>query len=413
MKQDKFWYQCVNCNKEYSSESILYLCPDCEVQNIINKPPKGVLKVLYKYDDIKLKNEICNHKDLNENVVSLLPIENLDSLPKLKIGSTPLYNFSELVKDKSVSLYIKYDSHNPTYSFKDRASGMVSAFAKEHGINTIITASTGNAGSSLAGICASQKQKAIVLLPATAPKAKLIQSAMYGATLVPIDGTYDDAFLLSKEITKEFGIYNRNTAYNPITIEGKKTISFELYSDFEGNLPDYIFIPVGDGVIISGIYKGFEDLLKIGLINKIPTIVAVQAENSANILDNLDKEELKFPSTKTIADSILVDIPQNFFMTKQFMKKYDGIGIKLSDNEIIEASVKLSKQTGLFSEPASAATYAGFQRALKDGIIRSESNCLLVLTGCGLKDISAYNHQISNLKPVKRDLSEVKKLLEL
>ena len=184
-----------------------------------------------------------------------------ESLPKLRIGKTPLYSVNKL--DDAIlpfHVHLKDDSQNPTYSFKDRASAIVSAFAKENKHGVIVTASTGNAGSSLAGICASQGQKAIIIVPETAPVAKLTQIIMYGAVVVPVKGTYDEAFDLSVRATEVFGWYNRNTAFNPLTIEGKKTVSFELFEDLGFKIPDRIFVPVGDGVIISGVYKGFEDL---------------------------------------------------------------------------------------------------------------------------------------------------------
>ncbi len=202
-----------------------------------------------------------------------------------------MYHFQKLGKENlGFDLYLKDDSQNPTFSFKDRASYIVSAFAKENGINTIVAASTGNAGSSIAGICASQNQKAIVMVPASAPIAKLTQIVMYGATIIPVKGTYDNAFDLSIEASNQFGWYNRNTAYNPLTIEGKKTVSFEIFDQMKETLPDRIFVPVGDGVIISGVYKGFEDLLKLGFIEKIPTIVAVQSSGSDNLIRNIDKK---------------------------------------------------------------------------------------------------------------------------
>jgi len=411
MSQNKFWYQCVDCGIEYDAKSIIYLCIECSKHNSANNPPKGVLKVHYDYNNLKGIDLITEYKAHNNNLLPLLPIYNIQSLGTLQVGNTPLYQFNKLSGSTSINLFFKDESHNPTYSLKDRASSMVSAFAKEHNINQIITASTGNAGSSLAGICASQNQEAIVLLPKSAPKAKLIQSAMYGAKLIPVNGTYDDCLTLSKQISDELGIYNRNTAYNPITIEGKKTISFELYSNFKGKLPDYIFVPVGDGCIISGLYKGFEDLLKLKLIEKIPTIVAVQAKGSAGIINNLETESFTLVASKTVADSIQVDVPQNFYMTRNFISQYKGATITVSDMEILEASSILSRNTGLFTEPASAAAFAGFINLQKQSIIDSKVTCLILLTGSGLKDSSSYSQQIKTNYSVEVDISEIKKLL--
>ncbi|HPV57510.1 MAG TPA: pyridoxal-phosphate dependent enzyme, partial [Tenuifilaceae bacterium] len=272
MSNAKFIYQCCDCGKQYESSPELYLCPTCSAANNPTTPPKGVFKTVYDYKSINPKTLTAS------NYIDLLPLKFIDSLPPLRVGKTPLYSFTSIDGEKlPFNLLLKDDSQNPTFSFKDRASVVVSAYAKEKGIDTIVAASTGNAGSSLAGICASQGQKAIIMVPKAAPLAKLTQIVMYGAKIVPVDGTYDNAFDLSIEATKEFGWYNRNTAFNPLTIEGKKTVSFELFDQLNGKTPDTVFVPVGDGVIISGVYKGFEDLLMLGLIDKMPTIVAVQS----------------------------------------------------------------------------------------------------------------------------------------
>ncbi|MCK5171081.1 MAG: pyridoxal-phosphate dependent enzyme, partial [Bacteroidales bacterium] len=217
----KFIYECTDCGKQFDSTETLYLCPNCNRKNNESFPPKGVLRIVYNFFGI-LQN-IFLFSDFKKNIfLDLLPIDKIESLPKLKVGNTPLYKFDKLDnKDLPFHLFLKDDSQNPTYSFKDRASAIVSAYAKEKGFETIVAASTGNAGSSLAGLCAAQNQKAIIMVPESAPIAKLTQIMMYGATIVPVKGTYDDAFDLSVKATEEFGWYNRNTAYNPLTIEGK------------------------------------------------------------------------------------------------------------------------------------------------------------------------------------------------
>ncbi len=300
IKYDKFYYECTNCNQQFGDDEIRYLCPDCESTNSTRLPPRGVLKTFYNYP--KIKNSFA-HLEQNQ-FIELLPIRNPESLPNLKTGNTPLYTINKL-NDSPLpfQLLLKDDSQNPTYSFKDRASALVTAFAKEQNIDTIITASTGNAGSSLAGMCAAQGQKAIIILPERAPISKLSQSLMYGAKVIRIKGNYDDAFDLSIEATKKFGHYNRNTAFNPLTIEGKKTVSFELFDQLGHKVPDRIFVPVGDGVIISGVYKGFEDLMKLGIIDKMPIVVAVQSDGSDNLVRNIHQTEFR-TQTKPIQSQI-------------------------------------------------------------------------------------------------------------
>jgi threonine synthase len=371
-------------------------------------PPKGILKTVYDF-----KNIPGDFNSLKANgFADLLPLEHKSSLPNLKVGDTPMYRQDSIDKeDLPFQLFLKDDSQNPTYSYKDRASAVVSAFAKEKGIDTIIAASTGNAGSSIAGLCAAQKQNAIVLVPETAPPAKLLQARMYGATVIPVKGTYDDAFDLSISATEVFGYYNRNTAYNPLTIEGKKTAAFEIFEQMKFRLPDRIFISVGDGVIISGIYKGFEDLLNLNMIRHMPVIVAVQSQGSDNLVRNLDQESFTTQGSTTIADSIAVDIPRNFYMTRDFIKKYGGEAVAISDGEIKEASVILARNSGLFAEPAAAAAFGGLLRYHRENRIPNQSKNVVLLTGSGLKDTGAMMHTLATLTPIDPDLNELKRHL--
>ena len=411
---DKFYYKCSDCGEKYGNEKVIYLCPKCKKENTSTNPPKGVLKVVYDYQGHQIfgKGKEIFNRLKETNFIDLLPIFDSKNLPKLKVGNTPLYKQEEINGKKlPFNLYLKDDSQNPTYSFKDRASYLVSAFAKENKIDTIVAASTGNAGSSLAGICASQNQKAIIMVPEAAPLAKLTQIVMYGAKIIPVKGTYDDAFDLSIKATEKYGWYNRNTAFNPLTIEGKKTVSFELYEQLNETIPDRVFVPVGDGVIISGVYKGFEDLLKLGVIEKMPIIVAVQSEGSDNIFRNMASDKFELKASNTVADSISVDIPRNFYMAKNFLKKYNGEWLTVSDKEIIEASLELSKNTGLFSEPAATTSFAGFLNYMNNNKLEEGSNNVVLLTGSGLKDLNSVQSSISIPDAIEPDVDILSKML--
>lgn len=409
---NKFVYRCVNCNAEYSNREIIYLCPSCSAIGL-KLPPEGVLKIEYDYPAVK--RTVPDFQSMKiSGYLDLLPVKSLSSFPNLRIGNTPLYPFNEIEgRTLPFKLYLKDDSQNPTFSFKDRASCLASAFAKEHNQNIIVAASTGNAGSSIAGICASQGQKAVVIVPASAPLAKLTQIVMYGATVIPVKGNYDAAFDLSIKASEHFGWYNRNTAYNPVTIEGKKTVAFELFDQLNEGVPDRIFVPVGDGVIISGVYKGFEDLLNLNIIDKMPVIVAIQAEGSDNLIRNLKTDTFQSKPSHTIADSISVDYPSNFYMTKTFLHDYQGEYVIVSDEEILEASSILARNTGIFSEPAPAAAYAGFLKYFQEEKIPAGSRNVVLLTGSGLKDIQSVRSRIQIPEPVQPELESIEHLLKL
>jgi len=409
IQTEKYYHQCVDCRTEYPGGEVIYLCPACEATNKPGVPPRGILKTLYQYDQIRShRNKDDLFQKLSaEQFLSVLPLKSMSSWPWLRVGGTPLYEVNN-----QPGLYLKDDSQNPTFSFKDRASALVSAWAKEHGITNLLAASTGNAGSSLAGICASQGQRATIVVPAKAPLAKLSQVMMYGARLVPVLGTYDDAFELSVRMTKKYGWYNRNTAFNPLTIEGKKTVSFEIIQQLQGRVPDRIFIPVGDGVIFSGVCKGFEDMLKIGIIDRMPVLVAVQAEGSSNLIANLNKDDFSARSSKTIADSISVDVPQCFHMTAGYLRTYGGEVVAVTDQEIVEASRQLSGTTGIFAEPAASAAYAGMMDYQRRNLLINGSVNVVLLTGSGLKDLNAVQSSFRIPDPVKPELSAIENILK-
>lgn len=402
-----FIYECISCGRHYPASEIIYLCPVCSRQNTVSAPMRGVLKLVYDYAAIR--SRIHGIDDLaRTHFHDLLPVAHSSSWPPLRTGNTPLYLFSELEGKKlPFKIYLKDDSQNPTFSLKDRASALVSAFAHENNLPVIVAASTGNAGSSIAGICASHKQKAVVFVPASAPPAKLTQIAMYGAKLVPVAGTYDEAFELSIRATRQFGWYNRNTAFNPLTIEGKKTAAFEIFTGMGNRVPDRILVPTGDGVILSSVYKGFEELVLLGLADRMPVITAVQAEGSDNLVRNLNSEYFKVIKSSTIADSISVDIPCNFIMSKQYSHKYHGESITVSDDEIVKASAILAKNTGLFTEPAGAAAFAALISMMGSGRIAADSENVVLLTGSGLKDITPLRGFVKMQAPVEPSVEDL------
>jgi threonine synthase len=351
------------------------VCPQCAQKQETNKPLRGILEV-------RLEGKIKRDFDILE----LLPVEKR-YFPPIPVGGTPLWKPMNLRKKTGFpELYIKDDSLNPTGSLKDRASFLVAAFAKKEKVNDVVVASTGNAASSMAGIGAAAVLHIKIFIPASAPQAKRIQALQYGAEVVLVNGNYDKAYELSMAYTKKHGSMSRNTAYNPLTIEGKKTVALEIYKQLK-RAPDYLFIPTGDGVILGGVYKGFKDLLNAGLINEIPVIYAVQAEGSCAISEALKKGDFDSTySSKTIADSIAVDTPRNGYFALKYLKTYGGRTVIVEDGEIIKAQKELSSTTGLFAEPAASAVLAGFIKEMSR--IPSQSKIVLLVTGNGLKDIN-------------------------
>ncbi len=380
MEGESFYYRCIECGREYRIEPDLMLCPECSKKQEDDKPLKGILEVVIG-------------KHAGGDMFSLLPVER-EYFPSIPVGNTPLWEPLR-VREKYgfKKLYFKDDTLNPTGSFKDRASYLVAAFAKKYGFKSITVASTGNAASSMAGVGAAAGIKVKIFIPSSAPKAKMVQSYQYGAEVTIVDGTYDEAFDESIRYTEKHGGLNRNTAYNPMTIEGKKTVSLEVFNQL-GYAPDYIFVPVGDGVILSGVYKGFKDLMRSGFIGKMPTVYAVQAEGSSAICRALKLGDFEKPvKATTLADSISVEVPRGGYYALKALKEFNGRCITVTDDEILKAQHELASLSGLFAEPASAAAYAGFlkltNKAGSNTTITPEDVVVVLLTGSGLKDIES------------------------
>jgi len=371
-----FYYTCSECGRKYNITPDMMVCPECSKTQEPDKPLRGILEVV-------LNGKI----DKKLSLTGFLPVDN-QYFPKIPVGNTPLWKPTILNKELGFpNLFIKDDTRNLTGSLKDRASYLVAAFAKREGIREIVVASTGNAASSMAGVGAAAGLNITIFLPETAPKAKLVQSLQYGANVVLVAGNYDRAFDLSLEFSRQSkSILSRNTAYNPLTIEGKKTVSLEIYQTLKRS-PDFVFVPTGDGVILGGVYKGFRDLQKLGFIETIPTIIAVQAEGSDAICKAFQRGEFTELDAHTVADSISVGIPRNGYYALKQLKQYNGKCVTVSDDEIIDAQKELSSKAGLFTEPAAAASYAGFLKMRQK--IHKDATVVLLATGNGLKDIDS------------------------
>ena len=367
----EFGYQCSDCDTQYAIQPDLYLCPACATGNTPDQPPRGILEV-------RLEGNCSPDAPIS----AMLPFA--DRLPDLPVGNTPLRHARRLGDQLGLDqLYIKDDTCNPTASFKDRASLLVAASALHFGIKEISVASTGNAGSSMAGIGAATGLNITLFLPETAPPAKMIQALQYGARVVPVRGNYDRAFDLSLEYSAQFGGINRNTGYNPLTIEGKKTVSPEIFRQL-GRVPDYVFVPTGDGVILSGVYKGFKDLMKLGHTTRMPCVVAVQAAGSNALAQALETGKFHPIKSHTAADSICVDIPRGGSYALKCLLKYNGMAVVVSDEAIFAAQHRVARSTGLFCEPAAAASFAGLFE-IRD-TLPSGATIVCLATGHGLKD---------------------------
>lgn len=375
---------CLICNKTFEKGKFDYVCPD--------HGNEGILDIQYDYAAIKkefTKEKLAANKDLSIwRYKPLLPVEETSPVPNLFVGNTPLLKLDALADQLGVRrFYLKDDGRLPTASFKDRASAIAVVKAREAGAQIVTTASTGNAAAALSGLCASMGQKNVIFVPLSAPRAKIAQLLMFGSKVILVDGTYDDAFDLCLKAAGEYGWYNRNTGYNPYMSEGKKTCSFEICEQLDWKAPDVIFVSVGDGCIIGGIHKGLKDLFKLGWIDGIPRLIGVQAEGSSYLYQAWKNNEniITKPGIKahTIADSISAGLPRDRIKALDAVKATKGAFVIVSDEEIIKAIPDLAKKTGVFAEPAGAATWAGVKKAAMEGMLKPDESVVVINTGSG------------------------------
>jgi threonine synthase len=390
--------QCVLCRATYDPIEIEYTCPACG--------PSGVLEVHYDYNRIAQhisRATLMNDRDSTfMRYRALLPVSSFpEGIPALAIGGTPLYAVMRLRSHLGMgNLWLKDDSRNPSASLKDRAS--IIAVMRAGG-RTLSCASTGNAGSSLAVQAASVGLPCYIFVPYNAPRAKIIQLLMCGATVFAVQGSYDDAFDLCIDACNTFGWYNRNTGYNPYLVEGKKTVGLEIAEQLQWQMPDNVLVPTGDGCIISGVYRGFEDFYRLGMIDRIPRMIAIQAEGSPAIVRALEGDGIVRPyPAQTIADGISVSLPRNGAMAVKVIRESGGFGITVSDEEILCAEKELASLTGVFAEPSGATAYAGLVRLLREGKIEQNERTVLLITGSGLKSIDAIVESAGNVVPIEK-----------
>lgn len=423
MRMDKFkGYRCSLCNTEYLPGQVTYTCPQ----------DGGNLDVVLDYDAIRQKFQpedlTCRAEDSLWRYLPLLPVPDPggEGTPIRAAGWTPVFTLTRLAEKLGLEhLWLKDESRNPTASFKDRASAVVVARAREIGAEVVVTASTGNAGAALAGMSAAIGQKAVIFAPKSAPPAKVAQLLVFGAKVILVDGTYDEAFDLTIKAAQEFGWYCRNTGYNPFTAEGKKTAALEIWEWYNqkkewmtehgesvSDVPLTVLVSVGDGNIISGMHKGFKDLLALGWMEKMPRIIGVQAEGSAAIANafHAGTEKIIPVSAKTIADSISVDLPRDGVRAVRAARETGGTYIQVSDEEILQAIAALGP-LGIFAEPAGATAYAGLVRAVGQEIVKAGDPVLVLNTGSGLKDVRAAMQAVAAAPVIEPTLEAIKRIL--
>lgn len=415
--------KCVLCGAEYglreTSQAFRYVCDQ--------HGDAGILDVVYDYAAIRHTfTAEALRADPDRSIWRYLPLLPLDRQgvarlraqndchPLWRVGWTPLYRAPRLAASLSLAeLYVKDDGRNPSASFKDRASavGLVKAF--EWGASTVAAASTGNAASSLATLASGWDVRVVIFVPASAPQAKIAQLLIHGATVLPVQGTYDQAFDLCLQACRALGWYSRNTGYNPYLSEGKKTAALEICEQLDWHTPDCILVSVGDGCIIGGLGKGLRDLHALGLIDRMPRLIGVQADGSAALYNawKAGTEEIAPVQARTLADSISVDLPRDGIKALRAVRETGGAFVVVSDDEILAAMRELARVAGVFGEPAGVAGYAGLIKAREMGLVQSGERVVVLVTGSGLKDAPSALKAVQMPSPISPTLEAVSRWL--
>ncbi len=382
--------QCVTCKRQFAEDEIEYTCPDCG-------PVHGTLDVVY---DLKQVKRLLNKEMLKSNTeashwryLPLLPVRDPGLIQPLRVGWTPLYRPERLLRELQMTrLWLKDDSGNATHSYKDRASSVAIVKALEKGYSGIAAASSGNAAASISAFAASAGLPCHIFVPKTIPKAKLAQLRAYGADVILVDGPYDQAFDLCMTEAPKHNWYNRNTAVNPYLAEGKKSAALEICEQLQWKAPKTVFVPVGDGCIISGVWKGFKDLYELGFIESLPHLVGVQAEGSSPLVKAFRQglKEVIPEQAHTIADSISVGFPRDQIKALRAVHQSGGLFLSVTDDDIRATLRTLPAVSGIFVEPAAATAFAGLLKLREQGKVADDDPVVVLLTGSGLKDISAF-----------------------
>ena len=375
--------QCIRCGKTHEATPNLTTC-DCG----------GVLEIVYDYGYIKTqltKEQLAKRGERTMwRYRELLPVEETTEPTPLRVGWSPLYEEPRLAGQLGLKrLYIKDDGLNPTGALKDRASAMAVAKAREAGAKVIACASTGNAASSLAGNAAAAGIRTYIFVPSRAPRGKVAQLMTFGATVISVQGSYEETFELSRQAIDKWGWYNRNAAINPYLSEGKKTVGLEIMEQLNWEVPDYIAISVGDGCTIAGLWKGLKDLYHIGFIDRLPRLISAQAEGCCPLNRAIAEGKDWYPMEEnTMADSIAVGVPRNAEKALAAIRESNGLAVNVSDEEIMAAQQLLGRTCGVFGEPAGVTGTAGVKKLCGQGLIGKDDTVVSVVTGNGLKDVA-------------------------
>ncbi|MBI2350910.1 MAG: threonine synthase [Deltaproteobacteria bacterium] len=401
--------RCPKCGWESPSKTT-FQCPTCA----------AVLEAVVEIGRLS-KSHLAEIRQRTEQTVwrwfEFFPVEERSAIVSLGEGYTPLLQPSGLAARLGISrLYVKNDTVLPTGSLKDRSNTVGISKAKELGYKTAAVVSTGNAAASVAGYAAAAGLKSIVMVPEGTSPSKIVQASAYGATVVVVKGDFEEAARLYKAALKEFGWYDCLST-NPYRNEGKKSYAYELFDQLSGRVPDWIIHPTAGGTGIYAMWKGYNELLTLGWVDRLPRLVAAQSEAAAPIVAAVRRglsDIEPVVARDTVAESIQVGYPKSMGgRALEAIRASRGTAVALADDEILEAQSLLARLGGIFAEPAGAVSVAAAKKLQEQGIIAHGDLVVCTITGHGLKQPDAVKISDEELRPVPATLGALRKRLEL
>jgi len=398
---NKTFLRCRECKKEYDS-TFKYICDECF----------GPLDVHYNFPSIT-KDTFTNREQTYWRYFELLPIIDKSNIVSINAGMTPLVKAEKLGKKIGLNnLYIKNDSVNPTFSFKDRPAGVAISKAKEFGLSSVGCASTGNLASATAAHAAKGNFPCYIFAPSDIENAKIAQALSYGANYISVDGTYDDANRIAAQIGDSKGIGIVNINMRSYYVEGSKTLAYEVAEQLDWQVPDQLVVPTGSGAMLNAICKGFEELETVSLVDKVSKIHmnCAQPHGCAPIVDafkNNSDDVIPVENPDTVAKSLAIGDPGDGRYVLKRLKQYNGIAQESNNKETLDAILLLAKTEGIFTEPAGGVSVAVLKKMVEDGQIDKDETTVCYVTGNGLKATEAIMDVLPRPEVMQPDVAKI------
>ena len=381
--------KCKSCGREYAVEP-LNVCDFCF----------GPLEVAYDYDAmarVVTRERIAAGPPSMWRYEDLLPVDAADAVD-INAGFTPLVRCENLGRKLGLEkLYIKNDSVNPTFSFKDRVVTVAATKAREFGFDTLACASTGNLACSVAAHAARAGMKAVVFIPADLERGKVVGAAIYGPTLVAVDGSYDEVNRLCSEVADNYPWAFLNINVRPYYAEGSKTLGYEVAEQLGWQTPAHAVVPGASGSMFTKIWKGFHEFSSLGLIGKVKTRMHLtQAEGCSPIVEayNADTLHVRPVRPDTVAKSLAIGNPADGIFALKTIKESGGSATAVPEDEIVAGMQLLAETEGIFTETAGGVVISGLRHLVEQGRIKSDELTVAYITGNGLKTLEAVDHVV-------------------